>query len=131
MCEKYEPDVQAQCDCVNCGQPWENHQKPNRLENAIRVLSFQRKPMEGCEMPSDEKLAKILNIEQRAPQMKLTVIVKDRFGGLVPQMIMIDGATPVHKIGQAIVEAVRVQTVNDGTSIVKATIGPDEIYNGG
>ena len=61
--------------------------------------------------------------------MKLTVTVKNRRGDLIPQMIMIDGATPVHQIGQAIVEAVRVQTVNDGTGIVKATIGQDEIYN--
>ena len=63
--------------------------------------------------------------------MKLTATVKDRFGGLVPQIIMIDGATPVHQIGQAIVEAVRVQTVNDGTGIVRATIGQNEIYNAG
>ena len=69
--------------------------------------------------------------KQRALQMKLTVTVKNRNGDLFPQIIMIDGATPVYQIGQAIIEAVRVQTVNDGTGIVKATIGPDEIYNAG
>ena len=95
MCGNYQPDVQAQCDCINCGQPWEKHQ----------------------------------NEKRRQPMMKLTATVKDRFGGLVPQIIMIDGATPVHQIGQEIVEAVRVQTVNDGTGIVKATIGQNEIYN--
>jgi len=63
--------------------------------------------------------------------LKLTVMVKDRFGGIIPQVIMIDGETPACKIGEVIVEAVRVQTVNDGTGIVKATIGQNEIYNAG
>ena len=25
-CAQYNPDIQAQLDCINCGQPWEDHQ---------------------------------------------------------------------------------------------------------
>ena len=61
--------------------------------------------------------------------MQLTVTVSDRFGNLSPATVMIPGETPACEIGQAIIDAVKAQTVNDGTGIFKATIGPEEIYN--
>lgn len=86
----------------------------SKLENAIRVLSMQ--PVKSP-------------VVQRKPQVQLTVTVKDRFGNLSPATLMIPGETPACEIGQAIIEAVKVQTVNDGTGIVKATIGTEEVYN--
>lgn len=108
-----------------------NDKVTNAMAETIKKMkSFGiRTPTTAEFMKSFNDLPTLEERRSRYSQMKLTVIVKDRFGGLVPQVIMIDGATPVHKIGQAIVEAVRIQTVNDGTGIVKATIGPDEIYN--
>lgn len=34
-CTDYNPDTQAQCDCLNCGQPWEAHQVTDRKQALI------------------------------------------------------------------------------------------------
>jgi hypothetical protein len=34
-CQNYDPDIQGQCDCINCGHPWEAHKlEPMKQLNA-------------------------------------------------------------------------------------------------
>jgi hypothetical protein len=44
-CQKYSPDIQAQGDCLNCGQAWEAHDhrsKTQRAKPTERVKAIRR-----------------------------------------------------------------------------------------
>ena len=62
--------------------------------------------------------------QPRKPQVKLTVIVNDRSGGIIPQVILIPGETQLHQLDEAVRKAVIEQTVHDGTCIMKVTYTP-------
>lgn len=62
--------------------------------------------------------------EPRKPQVKLTVIVNDRNGGIIPQVILIPGETQMHQLDEAVHKAVIEQTVHDGTAIMKVEYRP-------
>lgn len=60
----------------------------------------------------------------RKPQTKLTVIVRDRNGGTIPQVILIPGETFVHELDGAVRKALIEQTVHAGSAIMKVEYRP-------
>ena len=110
VCNEYKPDVIAQGDCINCGNGFEFHQKPQGACGAIGVMQLNKVFKRG--------------LSPRKPQVKLTVIVNDRSGGIIPQVILIPGETQLHQLDEAVRKAVIEQTVHDGTCIMKVTYTP-------
>jgi hypothetical protein len=54
--------------------------------------------------------------DQRLPQVKLAVAIIDR-GALVTQYILVPGETKMADLDEAVCNAVREQTIYDGSSI--------------
>lgn len=62
--------------------------------------------------------------QPRKPQVKLTVTVNDRSGGIIPQVILIPGETRMHELDEAVFKAVIEQTVHDGSNIMRVSYQP-------
>lgn len=62
--------------------------------------------------------------DNRKPQVKLTITVNDRNGGIIPQVILIPGETRMHELDEAVRKAVIEQTVHDGSNIMKVEYRP-------
>lgn len=62
----------------------------------------------------------------REKQIKLTVTISDHNRGIVPQVILVPGETKMVDLDQAVVKAVREQTISDGSNIINITYKPGE-----
>jgi len=67
------------------------------------------------------QLGNALKQGSRKPQVRLTVTVNDRTGGIIPQVILIPGETQMHQLDEAVRKAVIEQTVYEGTAIMRVS----------